>query len=82
MRHKDAALTALLALQAALDDIPALTLTASEAQRLRAGQSVLIRPHHGDLMNAKLVFAEHQGVPVALAETRSGALYVVRGFHF
>jgi tRNA pseudouridine55 synthase len=82
LSHKDAALTALLALRAALDDIPALTLTASEAQCLRAGQGLLIRPQHGDLMNAKLIFAEHQGIPVALVEAKAGSFRVVRGFHF
>jgi len=82
LSHNGAALTALLALGAALDDIPGLQLTASEAQRLRAGQSLLIRPQHMDLMQAPLILAEHQGVPVALVEPRSGAFYVVRGFHF
>ena len=82
LSHKDAALTALLALRMALDDIPALTLTADEAQRLRSGQSTMIRPQHMDLMNAELIFAEHQGVPVAMVEARAGSFRVVRGFHF
>ncbi len=80
--HNGAALTALQALKAALDDIPALDLTASEAQRLRAGQSILIRPQHGDLSDAKTIFAEHQGVPVALVEAKAGEFRVLRGFHF
>ena len=82
LSHKDAALTALLALRMALDDIPALNLTADEAQRLRAGQSIMIRPQYMDLMNAELVFAEHQGVPVAMVEAKAGSFRVVRGFHF
>lgn len=82
LSHRGAALTALLALQAALDDIPGLHLTASEAQRLRSGQSLLIRPQHMDLMQLPVVLAEHQGVPVALVEPSSGAFHVVRGFHF
>lgn len=80
--HKDAALTALQAMRTALDDIPGLTLTASEAQRLRAGQSILIRPQYTDLMSAKLIFAEHQGVPVALVAAKAGAFHVLRGFTF
>jgi len=80
--HNGAALTALLALRSALDDIPGLTLSASEAQRLRAGQSILIRPQHGDLTSAAIIFAEHQGVPVALVEPKAGEFRVVRGFHF
>jgi len=80
--HKGDALTALLAIREALDDIPALNLTASEAQRLRAGQSILIRPQHSDLMNAEMIFAEHEGVPVALIAPKAGEFRVVRGFHF
>jgi tRNA pseudouridine55 synthase len=80
--HKGGALTALLSLQAALDDIPGLNLTDSEAQRLRAGQSILIRPQHNDLLEAEIIFAEHQGVPVALVEAKAGEFRVVRGFHF
>lgn len=82
LAHNGAAKTALLALQAALDDIPGLQLTDSEAQRLRTGQSLLIRPQHMDLMNNTVILAEHQGVPVALVEPKAGAFHVVRGFHF
>ncbi len=82
LAHKGAALTALLPIGAALDDIPGLHLTDSEAQRLRTGQSLLIRPQHMDLMKAAVILAEHQGVPVALVEPRAGAFHVVRGFHF
>ncbi len=82
LSHKGAALTALLALKAALDDIPALILTASEAQRLRSGQSILIRPQHGDVMNARTLLALHQDTPVALVRCEDGEFRVVRGFHF
>lgn len=82
LAHNGAALTALLALRAALDDIPGLQLTASEAQRLRAGQSLLIRPQHMDLMQQPVILAEHQGTPVALVEAKAGSFCVVRGFHF
>jgi tRNA pseudouridine55 synthase len=80
--HKGAALTALLALRAALDDIPALSLSASEAQRLRAGQSILIRPQHGDLSFAGTILALHQETPVALVAVQAGEFRVLRGFHF
>jgi tRNA pseudouridine55 synthase len=82
LSHKGDALTALLPLSAALDDIPALHLTDSEAQRLRAGQSILIRPQHGDLLEARTIFALYQNVPVALVEAKDGSFRVVRGFHF
>jgi tRNA pseudouridine55 synthase len=80
--HKDAAKTALLAIGAALDDIPGLQLTASEAQRLRAGLSLLIRPQHMELMQSQIILACHEGAPVALVEAKDGAFCVVRGFHF
>jgi len=82
LEHKGAALTALLALQSALDDIPGLMLTASEAQRLRTGQSLLIRPQHMHLMQTPVIMATHQGVPVALVEPKAGEFRIVRGFHF
>lgn len=82
LSHKEAAQTALLAVGSALDDIPGLILTASEAQVLRAGQSLLIRPHHMSLMDAPVILASHQGTPVALVEARDGSFHVVRGFNF
>lgn len=82
LSHKGAALTALLAIGSALDDIPGLILTASEAQTLRSGQSLLIRPHHMSLMDQPVLLASHQGTPVALVEAKDGAFRVVRGFNF
>jgi tRNA pseudouridine55 synthase len=82
LSHKGDALTALLALRAALDDIPGLQLDASEAQCVRNGQSLLIRPQHRSLMDQPLVWAEHQGVPVAILTPEAGFLRVLRGFHF
>ncbi|HAX91193.1 MAG TPA: tRNA pseudouridine(55) synthase TruB [Rhodospirillaceae bacterium] len=76
------ALTALLAIGSALDDIPGLTLTASEAQRLRAGQNLLIKPHQLALMDSPVLLATHQGVPVALLEVKCGSFVVLRGFNF
>jgi len=82
LSHKGAALTALLEVGSALDDIPGLILTASEAQTLRAGQSLLIRPHQLSLMDAPVILATHQGTPVALVEVQDGSFRVVRGFNF
>jgi tRNA pseudouridine55 synthase len=73
---------ALLPLTSALDDIPALEITASEAHKLRQGQAILIRPQAVDLMDKGTVMALHAGQPVAMIEARSGAFHVVRGFHF
>ncbi|MDX9689578.1 MAG: tRNA pseudouridine(55) synthase TruB [Proteobacteria bacterium] len=82
LAHKEAALTALLGISAALDDIPGLTLNANEAQRLRAGQSLLIRPDQLSLMDAPVIMASFQGTPVALVEAYNGSFRVVRGFTF
>ncbi|MDE1900437.1 MAG: tRNA pseudouridine(55) synthase TruB [Alphaproteobacteria bacterium] len=73
---------ALLPLRAALDDIMTVNLTAAEAQTLRSGQAVMIRPQHGDVFDRDVIFTENQGVPVALVEPVAGELRVVRGFHF
>ena len=82
LSHNGAALTALLAVGAALDDIPGLTLTDSEAQRLRTGQSLMIRPDQLSLMDAPVLLASHRGTLVALVEARAGSFCVVRGFTF
>lgn len=74
--------TALLALRAGMGEIKSLDCSPAEAQRLRAGQGVLIRPQHGNMNEKDIVFAEHQGVPVAVAEVKAGEFRVVRGFHF
>lgn len=73
---------ALLPLQHALGTMPVLTLSAAEAQKLRAGQGILIRPQLMNLMDSPTIFAIHQDVPVALVEPRAGEFRVVRGFHF
>lgn len=82
LSHNGLAQTALLAIGSALDDIPGLILTASEAQRLRSGQSLLLRADQLSLMDQPVILASHQGTPVALVEVRNGSLVVVRGFTF
>ena len=74
--------TALLPLKAALWSIPTLVLSAAEAHTLRSGQTVLIRPQHGDIFDTPLIFTEYQTVPVALVEVFCGEFRVVRGFQF
>lgn len=80
--HKGEAQRALLPLRAGLDDISDLQVTASEAQRLREGQSLLIRPQDMHLLDLPVILAEHKGTPVALVTPKSGAFCVLRGFHF
>jgi tRNA pseudouridine55 synthase len=79
---ENAGSTALLPIKSALGAVPMLNLTAAEAQTLRLGQTVMIKPQHGDVFNAPVLFAEHQGVPVALVEAKAGSFRVLRGFHF
>ena len=79
---ENASSTALLPLKAALWTIPTLILTPQEAHSLSLGQKILIRPQHGELFDAPLIFAEHQGVPAALLEAKAGEFRILRGFHF
>lgn len=66
-----------LPIETALDDIPALALTAEEAQRLRCGQAVgLFTPHHRDWL-ADMV-AERRGPGIALALLAGRAVAMVR----
>lgn len=82
LSHNGTALQALLAMEAALDDIPGLHLEASEAQRLKNGQSLLIRPEHRELLQYSVILAKHAGVPVALVAPKEGVFHVLRGFYF
>jgi len=83
MGHSRAALGHLLPVETALDDIPALVLTDTEANRLRCGQPVgfLRRPdleRIGHLESGSLVCAMAGGKPVALARFEAGDLRPVR----
>lgn len=79
---KNEARTALLPIKAALWSIPTLALTANEANSLRLGKKILIRPQNIELMQHNLVFAEYDGVPIAILEPIAGEFRIVRGFHF
>jgi len=67
---------AVLPLQAALDDIPALPVTPDQAQLLRHGQKLFGFPAPPGLCMATL-----EGTPVALVEASADGLKVVRGFN-
>jgi tRNA pseudouridine55 synthase len=79
---ENASSTVLLPLKMALGVIPTLSLTPNEANTLRLGQRILIKPQHSALMVAPLIFAEYEGVPVALVDVIEGQFRVMRGFHF
>ncbi|HET9811439.1 MAG TPA: tRNA pseudouridine(55) synthase TruB [Sphingomicrobium sp.] len=68
---------AVLPLEAALDDIPALPVTPDQAQLLRHGQRLAGFPARPGLQ-----LATSEGIPVALVEAAADGLKVVRGFNF
>lgn len=70
----------LLPLETALDDIPALALSAEDASRLRRGQGVLLRGRDAPILSGP-VLATHRGEPVALTEYGQGELRPVRVFN-
>ncbi len=68
---------AVLPLEAALDDIPALPVTPDQARLLRHGQRLGGFPERPGLH-----LATSDGIPVALVEALADGLKVVRGFNF
>ena len=77
--HIAAVLKHLLPVETALDDIPALALTGTEATKLRHGQAVaLLRKGDierlTDLSDGSTVLATDQGKPLALAEYSAGKM--------
>ena len=72
--------THLLPLETALDDIPALAVSAENAARLRKGQGVLLRGRDAPILSGS-VLATHRGDPVALTEYGQGELRPVRVFN-
>jgi tRNA pseudouridine55 synthase len=83
--HRGAALEALLPVVTALDDIPALAMTAEDAFRLTQGRSVVLLPRQVEQLKERLtasrtVSAMHGGNIVALCEMRAGRLNPVRVF--
>ncbi|NQX95318.1 MAG: tRNA pseudouridine(55) synthase TruB [Erythrobacter sp.] len=66
----------LLPLEAGLDDIPALSLSQTDAQAVRQGRVLSGMPHSSGLYCATL-----NSVPVALMEITEGTAKVVRGFN-
>ena len=81
--HSLAASEHLLPIETALDDIPALAVTAAEANRLRHGQRVTPHDarecaHLDDIADGTIVGARHNQLLVALARIEDGALRPVR----
>ncbi len=91
--HSPAAFEHLRPISTALDGIPALAVTGSDAVRLRCGNSILIRANLfarireetqdiDDLQGLTVFLSSAQGEPVALAELADGELRPFRVFNF
>jgi tRNA pseudouridine55 synthase len=84
--HKARQSEALLPVETALDDIPALAVTDEDAFRLRQGRSVVLVPRQVEAVKARLkpgsrtVSAMAGGSVVALCEMRAGRLEPSRVF--
>ena len=81
--HSPAALEQLLPIEAALDGIPAMALSETEANRLRCGQAVsLVARMHRDriesLKSGDIVYTTASGKLVALARYQTGEIVPVR----
>ncbi|HZZ36454.1 MAG TPA: tRNA pseudouridine(55) synthase TruB [Caulobacteraceae bacterium] len=84
--HRGAPLEALLPVETALDDIPALAVTTEDAFRLTQGRSIVLLPRQVESLRERLspdrtVSALHEGKIVALCEMRAGRLNPTRVFH-
>ena len=80
-----------LPIETVLDDIPALALTADEAQRLRCGQTVgLFTHHHRDWLaeliaegrDGGIILALWQGKAIAMVRIDSAEAKPVRVFNY
>jgi tRNA pseudouridine55 synthase len=76
----DALLGTLAPVEAPLGDIPSLTLTSSDADRLRRGQAVLLRGRDAPIIEGT-VYATSRGKLVALCEVSKGELRPRRIFN-
>ena len=84
--HRGALSEALLPVETALDDIPALAVTDEDAFRLRQGRPIVLLPRQVETIKPRLgasraVSAMGGGKLVALCELRAGSLNPTRVFH-
>jgi tRNA pseudouridine55 synthase len=94
MVQEDPSSEVLLPVETALDDIPALALTAEDAFRLKQGRSIVLLPRQVEALRVRLVprtvggqdvsrtvLTTYQGRAQALCELRAGRLNPTRIFH-
>jgi tRNA pseudouridine55 synthase len=85
--HSGARQEALLPVETALDDIPALAVTAEDAFRLTQGRSIVLLPRQAEALRARLeggsrIVSAFEGERVvALCEMRAGRLNPTRVFN-
>ncbi|MDR3511409.1 MAG: tRNA pseudouridine(55) synthase TruB [Caulobacteraceae bacterium] len=91
--HRDAGSEVLLPVETALDDIPALAVTAEDAFRLSQGRPIVLLPRQVETLKARLsspdgagfasrtVLATHGGSAVSICEMRAGQLRPTRVFN-
>ncbi len=70
----------LLPIETALEDVPAVIVSASDAAQLARGQSVLIRGRDAPILSG-MVYATVRGQIIALGEISKGALHPMRVFN-
>jgi tRNA pseudouridine55 synthase len=90
---RDAGSEVLLPVETALDDIPALAVTAEDAFRLSQGRPIVLLPRQVETLKARLssptgagyasrtVLATHGGSAVSICEMRAGQLRPTRVFN-
>ena len=94
MAHKDAASEALLPVQTALDDIPALAVTEEEAFQLKQGRSIVLLPRQAQELKAHrrprsvagkdctfTALATCRGQAVAIGDAQAGSFQPSRVFN-
>ncbi len=77
---REALWAALLPLETALDDIPVVAVSASDATRLKQGGAILLRGRDAPVIEG-IALTVADGTPVALAEYDRGELKPVRVFN-
>jgi tRNA pseudouridine55 synthase len=84
--HRGARQEALLPVETALDDIPAMAVTHEDAFRLSQGRAVVLTPRQVETMRSamrddRLVWARGKEGPVAVCEMRAGQVRPIRVFN-
>lgn len=68
-----------LLIRAVLDDIPAVSVSASEEQKIRQGQAIPCMPNLPELSNCLLLSEKGE---ISLAQVKKGQLFPIRVFNF